>query len=181
MIFNFILWYYSLQLYFSISWFWDGQLVAQCKLRACIKINTFSYSMLSTGSPVFGAKDCWIHPLYHYAYTIIGLATPVPMACDLGVVIMNLKIWGWQWWRKIHHLSNFIIIISPLFQLTYFGQLKVNSSGVEFQRITFKSGCSLGIRDWRILHLLHRILLLACGSLGLFFMQMWSRFQNILL
>lgn len=82
LIFNFILWYYSLQLYFSISWSWDGQLVTQSKLRACIKINTFSYHMLWTGSPVFGAKDCWIHPLYHYTYTIIGLATPGPIDND---------------------------------------------------------------------------------------------------
>lgn len=90
LIFNFILWYYSLQLYFSISWSWDGQLVAQSKLRACIKINTFSYHMLWTGSPVFGAKDCWIHPWYHYTYTIIGLATPDPIACDLGEL---LSLW----------------------------------------------------------------------------------------
>ena len=83
LIFNFILWYYSLQLYFSISWSWDGQLVAQSKLRACIKINTFSFHMLWTGSSVFGAKDCWIHPLYHYTYTIIGLATPGPIGNDV--------------------------------------------------------------------------------------------------
>ena len=35
-------------------------------------------------------------------------------------------------------------------------------------------GCSLGIGDWRILHLLCRILWLTVNSLCLFFTQMWS-------
>ena len=43
------------------------------------------------------------------------------------------------------------------------------------------SGCSLGIRDQRILYLLHRILRLMFGSLWLFFIQTWHLFQNILL
>ena len=42
------------------------------------------------------------------------------------------------------------------------------------------AGCSLGIRDWRILHLLIcRILWLTLDSLWLFFIQAWSLFQNI--
>ena len=43
------------------------------------------------------------------------------------------------------------------------------------------TACSSGIRDWRILHLFHRILCLTFGSPWLFFIQTWSLFQNILL
>jgi len=39
------------------------------------------------------------------------------------------------------------------------------------------TGCLLGIRDWRILCLLHRILQLTIGRLWLFFIQMWSLFN----
>ena len=43
-----------------------------------------------------------------------------------------------------------------------------------------RSGCSLGIRDWRIVWLLLRILGLMCDSLWIFFIQTWSLFHNIL-
>ena len=112
LIFNFILWYYSLQLYFSISWSWDGQLVAQSKLRVCIKINTFSYHMLWTGSPVFWSKRLLntsmvsLH-LHHYW---LGNPWSHSLWPWWTIVCMNLKIWGWQWWWKIHNPSNFISI-----------------------------------------------------------------------
>ena len=50
------------------------------------------------------------------------------------------------------------------------------------RRIRMRStGCSLGIRDQRILCLLWRIIQQTVNSLWLFFSQMWSLFINILL
>ena len=80
---------------------------------------------------------------------------------------------SWHFWRNTDKWDKMSLLWNSMHYLILYSILC-------FTFCSRLPGCSLGIRDWRILRLLHGILRVMFGSLWLLvlFIQTWSLFQN---